>query len=91
MNWAKVLWPSNTEENIINIFLLAAERARSLSLYEDVAEDILMPCYVYDITHSVLFDSWLYSVTQCWMDNKEIDPRFQIAAKKALFEIGLGQ
>ena len=89
LHWATVLWPSNTEENIIKTFLLAAQRAKEISEDEDIQEDTLCPCYVLDVSYHVLSRSWLYSVIQNWANNSELRPRFAKAAKKALFDTSL--
>lgn len=89
MNWAKVLWPTDTHSKIVNTFCLIAERARVLSSDEVLREDILRPCYLLDTEYDVLSSSWLYSVVQNWSSNNEINSRFAKATKKALFETSL--
>lgn len=85
MPWAQALWPTNTEKNIIKMYYLA----KGFVDNDCAFEDILCPCYVYDVDNHVFTHSWIYSVVQKWIDSGELHTRYENDYKKAMFEISL--
>lgn len=85
MPCARVLWPTDTEKNVIKMYYLAKD-----FVDQDCAfEDILRPCYIYDVDDYVFTHSWIYTVVQEWIATGELYTRYENAYKKALFEISL--
>lgn len=85
MPLAHALWPTDTEKTIIKMYYLAKD-----FVDQDCAfEDILRPCYVYDVDDHVFTHSWIYSVVQGWLETGDLHTRYESDYKKAMFEISL--
>ena len=85
MPWAQAIWPNNTEKNIIKMYYLAKDFVDNDCAFED----ILSPCYVYEVDEDVFTHSWIYTVVQKWMETGDLHTRYENDYKKAMFEISL--
>ena len=91
MSLAKVIWPVNTEEKLMQIFFLAAEAAEALVGHENLLElqkkRELHPVGVFEF--STLHKSWLYPLISGWLDEMDGTDECVADMKRKLFTIAI--
>ena len=85
MQWAQAIWPTDTEKNIIKMYY----KAKDFVDHDRAFEDIIRPCYVYDVDDLVFTHSWVYSIVTNWIETGALHTRYACDYKKAMFEISL--
>ena len=92
MSLAKVIWPTNTKEKIVQMFLLAAEAANccseDISLYEARKTQEFHSIGFFE--YRALYESWLYKTVEQWEKQKEPLPEAQ-EVKRSLFTVAMRQ
>lgn len=88
---AKVIWPYNTKEKIIQMFILAAEKAEALAAnQEDFEEKKRRYIYPFGVFEFVtLRNSWLYALIYEWFSNDDSTDARTLDIKKKLFTIAM--
>ena len=91
MSLAKVIWPENTEEKIIKIFLLAAEITRALAdagvNFEARKAREFHPVGVFE--YKSLRNSWVYDIVNEWFANSDSSDELVSDIKCWLFTIAM--
>lgn len=91
MALAKVIWPENTEEKIMQIFLLASELTAALAEsgldFQKKKEQEIHPIGVFE--YSTLRESWIYQLMAEWFQDEDSANELVHDVKKRLFTIGL--
>lgn len=87
--WAKAIWPKNTDATVMRLFLLAAARAdenlnyplgkRMLGGYDPIP----------DIDYAVLSQSWLYTYVNGLTENTKIADTSRSFIKRTLFDVSM--
>lgn len=91
MALAEVIWPEDTEQKIMEIFLLASEWTEALFKsgidYTARKEREIHPVGIFE--YSDLRESWLYQLMTEWFQDEDNSNDFVHDVKKRLFTIGL--
>ena len=91
MDLARVIWPENTEEKVVQIFLVASECADALSAsgvdFTAKKAREIHPVGVFE--YSTLRDSWIYYLMVEWFQDEECSDELVHDVKERLFRIGV--
>lgn len=91
MALAKVIWPENTEEKIMQIFLFASECADALSEsgvdFTAKKNREIHPVGVFE--YSALRESWIYRLMTEWFQGEDSSDELVHDVKERLFRIGV--
>lgn len=91
MALAEVIWPGNTEEKIMQIFLLASELTIALSEagldFQKRKEQEIHPVGVFE--YSTLRESWVYQLMAEWFQDEDSTNELVHDVKERLFTIGM--
>lgn len=85
MRWAQAMWPIDTENSILKMYLLAKNFVDNDCAFEDITR----PCHIYDVDDHIFTHSWIYSVVQKWINSGDLHTRYESDYKKAMFEVSL--
>jgi hypothetical protein len=91
MSLAKVIWPVNTENRIMELFYIAAEATEALIGHEEILalkkKRELHPVGVFE--YNTLYSSWIYPLISDWIDGMDSTDETVIDMKKKLFTIAM--
>jgi hypothetical protein len=90
LSLAKVIWPTFTEERILDMFLIAANEA-DIQLYDRECwaryrGDYLHPIGAFD--HSAIYESWVYPLIYQWNEDPE---QYDPFIKERLFTVAINR
>ncbi len=92
---AKVLWPKNTEEKIVEMMAMAVEEADQADMFAGLKEgyknEYIHPIGVFEF--EALRNSWIYKLMTRWIynDDHELDSKLMTRVKRMYFYITLKQ
>jgi len=88
---AKVLWPENTEEKIVEMMGAAVKEADPIDIVNGLKagskKDLLHPIGVFEFKD--LRNSWIYNLMTRWVYSDELDKSFKDRVKKIHFNISV--
>ena len=91
MALAEVIWPENTEEKIMQMFLLSSDLTAALAEsgldYQKAKEKLIHPVGVFE--YSALRESWIYQLMADWFQDEDSTNELVHDVKNRLFTIGL--
>jgi len=93
MSLAKVIWPVNTEDKIMELFFIAAEAAEAIAgeieLIALAKKRELHPVGVFE--YCTIYSSWLYPLVGEWIEGMDSNDEDVRDMKKKLFTITMNK
>lgn len=92
MALAETIWPENTAEKILQMFVFAAEVTKAMSASVKTLafkkEQEIHPVGVFEF--DALRESWMYALIEEWVERSNLNDEDLMGIKIALFEVAIG-
>ena len=92
MSLAETIWPENTDEKIMQMFVFAVEATKAMAAsvkhFVSRKEHEIHPVGVFE--YDTLRESWLCALMEDWMERSDLNDEDIAVLKLALFEVEIG-